>query len=110
MADPIKQITAGFFSGLGAGITGYVIGIVVAAMFTAFQPFYPLLAVYGFVFALVCFLSGIAEAYYAGVFFSFGVIAAGFLLGDPVTAVSGFISLVGIMISLFFKIRRESTS
>ena len=108
MADPIKQITAGFVSGFGAGIMGYAVGLVIVAMFTAFQPFYPLLAVYGLVFTIVCFVLGITEAYYAGVFFSFGVIAAGFLIGDLVTTVSGFISLIGILISLFFQTRKEN--
>ena len=105
MANSIEQIIGGFIGGLVAGLTGYVIDLVIGTMFEAFQPFNPLFAVYGVVFAIVSFLSGIMEAYYVGFFFSFGIISVGFLLNDFVTIVSGFISIGGIVISLFFKYR-----
>ena len=62
----------------------------IGTMFEAFKPFNPLFAVYGLVYAIVSFFSGINKAYYTGFFFSFGVISAGFLLSDFVTIISGF--------------------
>jgi hypothetical protein len=102
LANPIEQIIGGFIGGFIAGIIGYAIDLVIGTMFQAFQPFNPLFAVYGVVFAIVSFLSGMMKAYYAGFFFSFGIISAGFLLNDFVTIVSGLISIIGIVISLFF--------
>lgn len=74
-------------------------------MFEAFQPFNPLFAVLGVVYAVVSFLLGIEEGYYAGIFFSLGVIAAGLLLRDFLTTVSGFISIVGIVPSIVIRAR-----
>ena len=105
MADPIKQIIGGWVAGFIVGITGYVIDLVIGAMFEAFRPFNPLFGLYGFVYAVISFLSGINEAYYAGFFFSFGIISAGFLLNDFVTIVSGFISISGITVSVYLKNR-----
>ncbi len=107
MADPVKQIVGGFGSGLAAGIVGYAIDLTIGAMFEAFQQVVPLFVVYGIVYAIVSFLSGVEEAYYAGFFFSFGVISAGLLLHDSLTTISGVISIAGIIAgiveSLFFK-------
>jgi hypothetical protein len=104
--DPIKQIGEGFFSGLAAGFIGYVTDVVIGTMFEAFQPINPLFAVLGAFYAIVSFLLGIEEEYYAGIFFSFGIITAGFLLSDFLTTVSGCISLVGIVLSLVVKTRK----
>jgi hypothetical protein len=103
LANPIEQIIGGFIGGLVAGITGYAIDLAIGTMFEAFQSFIPLFAVYGVVFAIVSFLSGLMKAYYAGFFFSIGIISAGFLLNNFVTTVSGVISISGIVISLFKK-------
>jgi hypothetical protein len=105
LANPIKQIVGGWLAGFAVGITGYALDLVIGAMFEAFRPFNPLFGVYGFVYAIVSFLSGLNEAYYAGFFFSFGIISAGFLLSDFLTIVSGFISISGIVISIYFRNR-----
>lgn len=92
-------------TGFAVGITGYAIALVVGALFEAFKPFNPLFGVYGIVYAAISFLSGIKEAYFAGLFFSIGVISAGFLLSDSLTIASGFISIGGIVVSLYFRNR-----
>ena len=93
----------GFAGGFVAGIVGYTIDIMTGAIFETFKPFNPLIPVYGVVFVIVSFLAGIMDAYYAGFFFSLGIVSAGFLLKDFVTTISGFISLAGVVTSLFMK-------
>ena len=105
MLNLIAQSIGGFIGGFIAGIIGCIIDLATGAIFQAFQSFNPLIAVYGVVFAIVPFLLGLAEAYYAGVFFSIGIISAGFLLNDSLTILSGVISISGIVISFFLKNR-----
>jgi hypothetical protein len=95
-------VVEGFMGGFVAGIIGYATDIMFGAMFEAFKVFNSLFVFYGIVFSIVSFLAGLAEAYYAGLFFSIGVVAAGFLLNDVVTILSGFISVGGVVISLLF--------
>jgi len=52
---------------------------------------------------VINFILGLSEAYVGGVFFSIGIITSGFLVNDLVTIVSGFISLIGIVLSLIEK-------
>lgn len=108
MANLAQQIIGGFFSGFVAGIIGYVTDVVTGAMFEAFKPFNPMIAVLGVVFAIASFLSGIMEARTAGFFFSFGIISAGVLLSDSVTVLSGIISIAGVVISLAKKRNAEA--
>jgi hypothetical protein len=105
LADPVRQIIGGWVAGFAAGITGYAIDLVIGAMFEAFKPINPLFGLYGIIYATISFLSGLSEAYYAGFFFSFGVISAGFLLNDFVIIVSGFMSIGGVVIGIYLKNR-----
>jgi hypothetical protein len=102
-ANPIEQIIGGFMGGFFvAGIIGYAIDNVIETMFEAFQQVVPLILVLSVVYAVCSFLLGIKEAYYAGVFFSLGIISAGFLLNDFVTIVSGLIPII-VIVYLFLK-------
>jgi len=99
-------VVEGFTGGFVAGIVGYATDIMFGAMFEAFKVFNSLFVFYGIVFSIVSFLAGLAEAYYAGLFFSIGVVAGGFLLNDSVTILSGFISISGLVISVLMKSNR----
>jgi hypothetical protein len=109
LANPIAQSIGGFFSGLLAGITGYMVDLGMGTAFQAFQPFNPFFLFYGLLYAFFSFVLGLMDAYYAGFFFSNGIISAGLLLSDSVTIISGVISttgiVLGIAISLFYKNR-----
>ncbi len=106
MANPLAKVVGGFTGGLVAGILGYAIDIMFGAIFEAFKVFNSLLVFYGIVFSVISFLVGLAEAYYAGLSFSIGVVAAGFLLNDSVTILSGLISIAGVVVSVLMKPKR----
>lgn len=103
MANPLAKVVGGFTGGLVAGILGYATDIMFGAMFEAFKVFNSLFVFYGIVFSVISFLVGLGEAYYAGLSFSIGVVAAGFLLNDSVTILSGLISIAGVVISILMK-------
>jgi uncharacterized membrane protein len=103
VANPLTKVVGGFLGGLVAGIVGYAVDIMFGAMFEAFQVFNSLFLFYGIIFSVISFFVGLAEAYYAGFFFSIGVIAAGFLLSDSMTILSGLISIAGVAISVLLK-------
>jgi hypothetical protein len=110
LTNILAQIVGGFVSGLMAGIVGYATDIMFGAMFDAFKVFNSLFVFYGIIFFVVSFFAGLAEAYYAGLFFSIGIIVAGFWLKDFVTVLSGVISTAGVVISLFIKLSGGSGS
>jgi hypothetical protein len=95
----IEQIIGGLGSGFFAGMIGYATDLAVEAMFEAFKSFNPLFIVFGALYAIVSFTAGTKKAYVAGVSFSVGIIAAGYVLSDFVTIVSGVISIVGTILS-----------
>ena len=105
MANLLVEAFAGFVGGLIASIMGYAIDIAIGAIFDAFKPINPLMPLLGLVFAIFSFFAGISKAYIAGIFFSLGIISAGWILGDFITFIAGFISIVGLVLSLF---RRSS--
>jgi hypothetical protein len=103
LANIVAQIFGGFLSGLLAGLIGFASGAVTNAMFEAFKPFNPMIAVLGVAYAIFSFLYGVAEAWIAGFFFSLGIICTGILLNDSVTVLGGVISIAGIVISALRK-------
>jgi uncharacterized membrane protein len=103
LANPLAKIVGGFSGGLVAGIVGYAVDIMFGAMFEALKVFNSLFLFYAIIFSVISFFVGLAEAYYAGLFFSIGVIAAGFLLNDSMTILSGLISVAGVAISVLLK-------
>jgi hypothetical protein len=100
MTNIVEETIGGFVSGFGAGIIGYTTGIVTQSLFEAFSPFSPLIAILSVFYGIVTFFTGINEAYVAGVFFSIGVVSAGWLLGDAVTIISGLISIAGLVLGV----------
>lgn len=99
MTNPLEKVVVGFTGGLVAGVVGYASDIMFGAMFEAFKVFNSLFVFYGIVFSVISFFVGLAEAFYAGLFFSIGIVAAGFMLNDSVTILSGLISIAGVVIS-----------
>lgn len=102
MTDPIAQAIGGYGSGLIAGFIGYISDTAVGAMFQAFQPSFPVFAVYGIAYTIFSFVLGVMEAYIAGVCFSLGILSVGLLLKDFGTVISGLISIVGIACGILF--------
>ena len=100
MANLLAEVVAGFLGGLIAGIIGYATDIAIGAIFEAFKVFNPLIALLGIVYAIISFFAGIGEAYVAGIFFSLGIISAGWILGDFVIFIAGFISIAGLVLGL----------
>jgi len=99
LTNPLEKVVVGFTGGLVAGVVGYASDIMFGAMFEAFKVFNSLFVFYGIVFSVISFFVGLAEAFYAGLFFSIGIVAAGFMLNDSVTILSGLISIAGVVIS-----------
>jgi hypothetical protein len=99
MTNIIAEIIGGFVGGLIAGIIGYATDISISAIFQAFGTLIPLMILLGFVYSIISFFAGISEAYIAGLFFTLGVISAGWLLADFVTLIAGFISIAGLVLS-----------
>jgi len=93
--------------GFTAGITGYIIDIASGAIIEAFKPFNPLFVIYSIIFTFVSFLSGIVKAYYAGFFFSLGIISMGLLLNDFATILSGAISTSGFLFGFILSVIRD---
>jgi len=104
LANPLAKVVGGFTGGLVAGIVGYATDIMFGAIFEAFKVFSFSFVIYGIVFSVISFLVGLAEAYYAGLSFSIGVVAAGFLLNDSMTILSGLVSITGVVISVLVKL------
>jgi len=102
-SSTVASLVQGFVGGLVAGLVGYVTDIATGTIFEAFKVLNPLIPLLGFVFAVISFFAGIQEAYVTGVFFSLGIVAAGFLFRDFVTIVAGFISIAGLVLSFFKK-------
>jgi len=100
MDNPIQEIIQGSVGGLIAGIMGYMADAVAGAIFESFTIFNPLIPLLGFIYALVTFVSGLKEAYVTGFFFSIGIVAAGFLMTDIGTVISGLISIGGLVFSI----------
>ncbi len=97
MGNPFAGMIAGYVAGLMAGVTGYAIDIAAGAIFQALMP------TLAFTYGLVSFLMAVAEAHVAGIFFTSGVLSAGLLLGDAVTAIAGALSIVGFVVGLLLK-------
>ena len=100
MANLIAEAIGGFIGGLAAGLIGYVTDLTFGAVFQAFGTISSWFIVLGIVYAIVSFIMGSADAYATGFFFTVGIIAAGWFLGDAVTVVGGFISIAGLILSL----------
>jgi hypothetical protein len=103
MAKIIAEAIGGFIGGLLAGLIGYVTDLTLGAVFQAFGTLSSWFIVLGIIYAMVSFIIGLAEAYATGLFFTVGIIAAGWFLGDTVTIVGGFISITGLVLSLIRK-------
>jgi hypothetical protein len=103
MANIVAQAFGGFIGGLVAGLIGYVTELTLGAVFQAFGTLSSWFIVLGIVYAIISFIMGLAEAYTTGLFFTVGIISAGWFLGDAVTVVGGFISIAGLVLSLLRK-------
>ena len=103
MMDSINRVVIGFAFGIASGFAEYAIDIAVGALFEAFQQLNPVFIVFSAIFSIASFMAGIRENYDGGFSFSIGVITAALMLKDLATAISGFISLLAIIASVFVK-------
>ena len=94
---------------IAEAIAGIVTGLVTEALFIALAeafskigapPLYTFLLI---IVILIGFLSGIAEAYTAGILYCLSLIYFGNLLGDPSSIITGLVSLVGMGASFVIK-------
>jgi hypothetical protein len=103
MVNIIVEAIGGFIGGLVAGLIGYVTDLTFGAVFQAFGTPSSWFILLGIIYAIVSFVMGLAQAYATGLFFTVGIIAAGWFLGDAVTLVGGFISIAGLVLSLILR-------
>jgi hypothetical protein len=103
MVNIIVEAIGGFIGGLVAGLIGYVTDLTFGAVFQAFGTLSSWFILLGIIYAIVSFVMGLAQAYATGLFFTVGIIAAGWFLGDAVTLVGGFISIAGLVLSLILR-------
>lgn len=101
MKNPIAQVVGGLIGGFFTGIIGYTGDLALGAIFDAFGSIIPAIALFGAIYAIISFLIGISEASVAGLFFSIGIILAGWALSDLVTVAGGVIALVVVIVVLF---------
>ncbi len=101
MANIIAEAIGGFIGGLVAGLIGYVTDLTLGTVFQAFGTLSSWFIVLVIVYAVISFIMGLAEAYATGLFFTIGIIAVGWVLGDAVTVVGGFILTAGLVLSIF---------
>jgi len=100
MGNPIPQIIGGLIAGLVAGLIGYIVDMAIGAIINAFGSIIPSLILFGAIYGLISFFAGVGDAVVGGLFFSFGVILAGWALNDTVTFVGGLIAFVAVLIGL----------
>ena len=101
MVNPIAQVVGGVIGGFIAGIMGYTVDLMFGGIFDAFGSVIPAIALFGAIYGAVSFFIGISKASVAGIFFSTGIIFAGWALGDLVTGAGGVIA-VAVSVVMFF--------
>jgi hypothetical protein len=99
MPNIIEEIVGGLVGGLTVGVIGWATDFGIGTVFEAFGKIMPIFIPLGLIYAMISFLIGISEAYFAGISFCIGIIFAGFMVNDPTTAFAGVISMLGIALS-----------
>lgn len=101
MVNPIAQVVGGVIGGFIAGIMGYTVDLMLGGILDAFGSVIPAIVLFGAIYGAVSFFIGISKASVAGIFFSTGIILAGWAVGDLVTGAGGVIALAVIVVMFF---------